>query len=272
MKTVIAAIDFSPASRNAARYAADLAVSLKADLLLVNVVEMPVTIGEVPQSGYALDQIVNDSERELIMIKDELVKYVADKIDVDITVPVGSITYSLQEEARQENACCLVLGTDSLTPAEHLLIKNHALATVRSVSVPVLIVPPGSSFTTIKKIVLAVDLNNIEKIPGLNSLKEWMKAFSADLDIVSVVKGGESKAIAVARSHALKHEFAEFHPEFHFIYEDEVKKAIDTYIQKNDPDMLVTLPGNYSFFSGLFHKSQSKRLIRETRIPVLAIP
>jgi nucleotide-binding universal stress UspA family protein len=271
MKTIIAAVDFSPVSMNAAHYAADLAVRLKADLLVVNVVETPVGFGEVPPLASSIDQMINDSERELSAIKDHLVKYVGNKINVDITVPVGTVAYSLEAEVEREKACCIVMGTDSLTPAEHLLIRNHALATIHSVSVPVLIVPNGSSFTTIRKIVLAANLEDLENIPTLDLLREWLKIFKANLDIVSVIKSDEPKPKMVAGSHALQHKFAEFHPEIHFIYEDEVKKGIEKYIDKNRPGLLVTMPGNYSFMHGLFHKSQSRHLIRDPHIPVLSI-
>ena len=48
MKTIILATDFSSAASNAANYAADMAVALKADLLLLNVPILPVMYGDVP--------------------------------------------------------------------------------------------------------------------------------------------------------------------------------------------------------------------------------
>ena len=41
MKTIILATDFSSAASNAANYAADMAVALKADLLLLNIPYFP---------------------------------------------------------------------------------------------------------------------------------------------------------------------------------------------------------------------------------------
>src|ERR1700693_2298281 len=113
MKTIIAAIDFSPASRNAACYAADLALRVNAELLLVNVVSIPVTIGEVPESGYVLDKMIDDSEKELLTLSTELAKRVKNKIKIRASTPVGSVAYSLQEQAKAEKALCIVMGTDS---------------------------------------------------------------------------------------------------------------------------------------------------------------
>ena len=48
MKTIIAPTDFSPISLNAVNYAADMAVSINADLSLLYVCLLPITYGEAP--------------------------------------------------------------------------------------------------------------------------------------------------------------------------------------------------------------------------------
>lgn len=271
MKLIIAAVDFSPASLNAAYYAADLAVQINAELLLVNVVELPVTIAEFGESGYAWDKMIDSSEKELLTLRNELTKHVNNKIEINITVPVGSVAYSLQEEAKRERAFCIVMGSDSMTAAEHLLVKNHALAAIHSVSIPVLIVPHGMLFKDIRKVVLAADLQDFENSNTLNFLKEWLRIFKAKLDVVNVVESSQPPPETVTGSHTLQYELSEFDPEFHFIYESDLKQAIEGYIEQNHPDLLVTMPGKYGFFTGLFHKSQSKQLIRQPHIPVLSI-
>ena len=47
MKSIVVPIDFSPSSDNAARYAADLALAIKADLHLIHVIQAPVTAAEL---------------------------------------------------------------------------------------------------------------------------------------------------------------------------------------------------------------------------------
>ncbi len=271
MTPIIAAVDFSPPSRNAARYAADLAVSMKTELLLVNVVQIPVTISEVPGSGYLLDEMTNDSETELNGLKDELSGRVKEEIKIRTRTTVGSVSHSLQAEGKKEKAFCIVLGADSATAAEHLIVTNHALAAIQSVSVPVLIVPQSASFRTIKKVVVASELREPGNITCLQLLKEWLKAFKPALDIVKVVRKSHPEPEMVAGSIALQSELGAFDPHFHFMYEEEVREGIDHYIEQNHPDLLVIVPGQYSFFSRFFHRSKSKQLIREPLIPVLSL-
>ena len=48
MKTILVATDFSPAALNAANYAADMALAINADILLLHVYQIPVVYLEVP--------------------------------------------------------------------------------------------------------------------------------------------------------------------------------------------------------------------------------
>jgi len=270
MKTIIVAVDFSPLSRNAAYYAANLAMQLDAELLLVNVVEVPITLWEVPESGYNVDRMIDDSEEELKSLQHELLAYVHNRIAVDRVTPVGTVAQCLEDAAREKDAFCVVMGMDSVSKIEHIMIRNHALAAIQSLSIPVLIVPQVP-FRNIRKMTLAADLADFRNVSALKSLKEWLRLFRAKLDVVSVVKTGEPRPDIIIGSHALQYELADFDPEVHYIYESEVKQAIENFVEQNKPDLLVTMPTKYGFFAGLFHKSQSKQLITQPHIPVLSI-
>lgn len=271
MKAIIAAIDYSPASINAAHYAADLSVAVGAELFLINVVQVPVTVSEVDVSGYALDRMFRESEAELHQLEDTLTGYTKNRIRIHSDTLTGTVAFSLEQEAKKRNAFAVVIGTDSMTPVDHLFIEDHALAMVHSISTPVLIIPEKVSYKKISKIVLTADFRESEKILPLQLLKEWMKIFNPRLDIVSVVKKSQSGHGTASGSIALQNELEQFKPEIYFIYDDKAKEGIDTYIRVYQPDMLITIPGKYDFFSSLFHKSQSKQLIRNPQVPVLSI-
>ena len=59
MKTIIVATDFSDASYNAAQYAANMALGVHANLLLLHVFQMPLIYAQVPMavSGESVIQV-----------------------------------------------------------------------------------------------------------------------------------------------------------------------------------------------------------------------
>ena len=271
MKAIIAAVDFSPVSINAAEYAADLSAAISAELLLINVVQLPVSVGEVPVTGYAFEKMVKDAETELGQLKEKLLRRVDKKIRIYAKTEVGSILETLKHEAREAEAFAIVMGTDSTTGIEHLFKDNYAVAAIHGISTPVLIIPERASFKGIRKIVLAADLRAEEELVPLHLLKEWIKIFPSYLDIVCIVKESEPSSADLAGTIGLQDELGRFKPQFHFIHENKIRDGVREYIEQNHPDLLVTMPGHYGFVERLFHRSQSKQLIHDPKIPVLSI-
>jgi len=271
MKKIIAAVDFSSVSKNAAYYAADLASQINAELLLANVVEVPMSMVGMPETSYAIDNVIEDSEQELLQLRTELAKHVNDRVKITTCNLAGSVAYSLQELAKKENPFCIVVGTDRMTAAEHLLVRNHALAAAQSVNIPVLIIPPETSFKEITSVVLASDLRGCENIRALQTLKDWIRPFNIKLDVLNVVDGVQPTSEGVTCSRTLLNELSEFNPEYHFIDNNKVKEGVDNYIDQHHSDLLVIMPGRHGFVDGLFHKSESKRLIQNPPVPVLSI-
>ena len=57
MKTIIVPTDYSPAATNAVNYAADMALAIKADLLLVHVYQIPVAVGDMPLALVSVEEM-----------------------------------------------------------------------------------------------------------------------------------------------------------------------------------------------------------------------
>ena len=56
MKNILAATDFSPASRHAIKYAAEMAISFKCQLIIINVYAIPI-MTEASVITFSLDEL-----------------------------------------------------------------------------------------------------------------------------------------------------------------------------------------------------------------------
>jgi nucleotide-binding universal stress UspA family protein len=65
--------------------------------------------------------------------------------------------------------------------------------------------------------------------------------------------------------------FENIEHKFHFIENENMQDAINDFIDHNDMDMLIMLPKKHSFFASLFHKSQTKEMLYQSHIPILAL-
>jgi nucleotide-binding universal stress UspA family protein len=270
MRTIIAPTDFSAVSLNAVNYAADLAVAINAELILLTVIQIPLSVGEAPLPEIEYEEMIIESKQELRSLVNKLFLRTKHKINIHSKLAAGSVAHELKEICFIKKPFAVVMGTRGVNAVERFFLGSNSLFAANNLKYPVLIVPQNASFTGIKSIALASDLKRIESKP-VEVLKEWLNIFESKLDVVNVTEDTEPGSTAVFASISIENLLPEYNPQFFFITKDEVEEGVDQFIEENKPDLLVVIPKNYDLLSGIFHKSKSKPFILHPHIPVLAI-
>ena len=65
MKTILAPTDFSASSINAVNYAADLALSINANLVLFHAIPFPIAVSEISIPGDFIDDMMEASQKDM---------------------------------------------------------------------------------------------------------------------------------------------------------------------------------------------------------------
>jgi nucleotide-binding universal stress UspA family protein len=146
MKTVnkiMAAIDFSNRSLNAARYAAKLADDVSATLLLVNVYNqrdidklnlVATRVPEFEEKKYIAENVKEREDR-----LDELAKGISGgKLDVETYVRIGVPYEALLQEIKENKPDLLVMGTKGRTNLVDAVIGSCAQKMFRRCPIPLL--------------------------------------------------------------------------------------------------------------------------------------
>jgi nucleotide-binding universal stress UspA family protein len=60
-------------------------------------------------------------------------------------------------------------------------------------------------------------------------------------------------------------------PTYDFIENKNVNEGINDFAEKNNIDLIITLPQKHSFLESLFEKSVTRELLHHTYIPVMCI-
>ena len=270
MRTIIAPTDFSAVSLNAVNYAADLAAAINAELILLHVVQIPITVSEIPFTLFEYEEIMEDPKRELAILVNQLFIRTKEKINIHHQVMIGSVSGQLKNICERRKPFAIVMGTRGAGAVDRFFFGSNTMYAVNNSQYPVLVVPQNASFRGIKKIALASDLKEIE-IASTKFFEEWLTNFHATLDIINVSESENINADAVSGSISLQNLLREFHPHFHFIDKENVEKGVYEFVKLNEPDLLIVIPKKRGFFGALFHKSQSKEFILHPHIPILAI-
>lgn len=270
MKTILVTTDFSPAADNAAYYAADMAMFMHADLLLLNVFEIPISYYELPVAMNS-QQTVEVEEKMLAKVKADLERRIVGNINIRTEVRVGSFFEELKAVCELVKPYTVVMGSQGTTAADRLLFGGHAVHAMQNLQWPLITVPPHVSFSAVKKICLACDLHNVLNTIPLEEIRILVNDFHSELHILNTGKKNEFTPTMVTESGFLQSLFADLRPEYHFIASKDIDKGVIEFCEKNEIDLLMVIPKRHSLLEKLIFKSHTKALVLHSQVPVMAI-
>lgn len=270
MKTIIAATDFSVAANNAASYAADMAGSIGADILLLHIFQIPVMYMEIPIATTNKEMIA-DAERSLSVLKDHLVTQTAGKVNIKAKIVIDSFYPGLSNICEKIKPYAVVMGSQGSTAADQVIYGGHTIYAMRHLMWPLITVPPKAKFSQVKKICLASDYNEVIEYTPLEELKMLIQDFNAELHVINSGKEEVYDPEMVYESGMLQEMLLPLHPQYHFVRGENTEESILDFLEQNNIDLLITLPKKRGLFEKLRHKSFSKPIILHSQVPVMAM-
>ena len=270
MKTILLATDFSPAALNAAHYAKDMAISIKADLLLVHVIPVPVTYTDLPVA-VSIDDMLRNTENEINALKDNLAHETDGKLHIETEVRMGVFFHELQTVCFRVQPYAVVMGSQGKTAAERFLLGGHTVHAMQHLAWPLITVPKGATYAGIKKIGFACDFAHVVDTTPVDELKTLVSDFHAELHVLNTGKKEAFNPDIVFESGLLQEMLENLKPVYHFITHDNIDQGIMDFTEKNNINLLIVLPKRHGLLEKIVHKSHTKELVLHSHVPVMAL-
>ncbi len=270
MKKIIIATDFSPAADNAVEYGTDMALAVNADILLLHVYQPPVVIRNVPLI-VDVESIKKSAEKKITQLKDRLRIKVNNKIKINTEERMGTFFHELKTVCERINPYAVVMGSQGTTASDRLFFGSQTIQAMKNLEWPLITVPPSVTFSSIKKIGLACDLDKEIDDALIYEIKTLVNDFNAELHIINAGKKMQFKPGIVFKSIKLEKQLSPVKPKYHFITADNTDEGIIDYAEMYDIDLLITLPKSRSLLELLIQKRVSKKLILRSHIPVISL-
>jgi nucleotide-binding universal stress UspA family protein len=271
MKTIIVPVNFSPCAANAARYSADLARAIHADLHLIHVLQVPVNSAELAMTQYLYEDMVESADIALKQLQFELIKRTHNRIKVDISLKAGNVSAKVNDLCKDLQPYAVVLGAAG--PSFRKSLAGSPIASLlHNLDYPVLVVPESYTFHPFRRILLACDLEEIGAgIPySLPLLKGLREQFGSRFDIVTVgMQKVRTEDLHVLDSVGWKTKLKELYPELHYVQGSKVEDGILDYLAQNEADLIMVFPKKHGFFE--FHASKSRKVAQHSPTPVLSL-
>lgn len=270
MKKILVATDFSAAALNAANYAADMAIAINADLLLVNICPVPVSLGDVP-SGITTTDMMEVSVDEITQLKEQLIKKTNGKITIETEVKTGTFYIELENICIETEPYIVIMGSQGKGAAERFLLGSHAVYTMKHLLWSLITVPPQVKFSSIKKIGLACDFSKVVETTPVDEISMLVNDFAAELHILNTGKKDEFDPETVFQSGLLQEMVKGLKPSYHLLTSDDTEKGIIDFAEKKHIDLLIILPKKDNLFDKLMHKSHTRQFVLHSPVPVMAL-
>ena len=265
MKTILAPVDFSASSTNAAKYAADLALSINADLTLFHVLQVPSAGSQTPTGKPVFAEMEASVLARLNDLKKSLNPRMQDKTNVLIDTEPGTVVSRIRDYCRKKGPFIVVMGINRNSGSENFP-ESVSLNAVNHTLYPLIIVHENVRFQPIHKIGLALDKTFMPPFP-FEYLKKLQLSFSAKIDVLYV--SPEKVVPDSKRIKYFKQELEDIEPDFHFISTRELGEGMKKLLEETKVNLLLLIPKFHTFFE--FHKSQSRKLILNCPVPVMTI-
>lgn len=270
MKKIIVATDFSDSGNNACSYAAEMAVKIRADLILLHVIQLPALAGDLPVT-FDVEYEKKDALQTLGLLRQKLCGKALDKITISTSVYVGTFFYELTKLCEKVTPFLVILGSQGTTASENAFLGQHAVYTLKHLPWPVLAVPESARFAEIKSVGLACDMQNVTKTIPAEQIQELIRTLGARLHIINVSPTSSFSQETVVQAEILRKLFEEFNPSYDLLTGKNDDEIIIEFSEKNNIDLLILLPKRHGLIDQLLHHSHTRRLVLYSGVPVLTL-
>ena len=174
MKKIIVPIDFSEHSEYALKAAASLARKNKAEIIVLNMLEMSdimltSTGGDQKQKAMFFYKLA-EQELKIFLKKDYL-----ENIKVTPIVKHFKVFSEVNEIAVKHDADLIVMGSHGVNGVKELVIGSNTERVVRNSNIPVLVVKNELESVNFKNVVFACDFSEETIKPYINAIKMFDK-------------------------------------------------------------------------------------------------
>ena len=159
-------VDFTPAASSATDFAIDMAKMSDAEIILLHIIKS--------------DRDRRTAEGEMKLFSE---KYANSHTKLQTKVIEGSLTEEIEQVAKIMGADLIVMGTHCITGLGKMF-RRHAFNIVENVSIPLIIVQKETTFKSIRKIMMTVDLER-ESVQIITMAAKICKLFNAEIVLVA---------------------------------------------------------------------------------------
>ena len=262
-------IDYSEASENAVNFALQLSNYNNGIINLLHVYKPIIS----NQEELGFEQIEINSRKELEDFKNgietENLFLPPNTTLINSTFKVGYAAEQILSESLKHDNCLVIMGSTGNTGNMKNIFGSVSTYVAKNSKTNILVVPKNSKFEIPTKIAYCTE-NAQTDAYAIQNLTNFAKKFNSEIHLIHIRNQNE-----YYQEKEIINMFSNFYPkdmlEFAIIDSDDKIASINDYCNKNNIKLLSMRRNSRSVFENLFHKSFTKKMTINSRIPLLVL-
>jgi nucleotide-binding universal stress UspA family protein len=278
MKTILIPTDFSHNASNAIAYALNLFLNQPVKLYFLHVTH---PVADMPGSSIEyFEPVTYQTDEEIITITKNQLQKIAnqhqlslDHFNYEIVSEIGFAGDLIVSSANHLNCDLIIMGTKGASGLSQLFIGSITASVIKKSPISVIAIPENYTYKKIDKIVFATDYEGISNKKTLQPLFELASKFDSKILMFHAIEAKEPIAAYIEELQVWKAE-----KNFHHVKHsnsiascENIPDGILDFAGENEADMIALIPHTYGFFGNLLHKSVTKQIAFESKIPILSL-
>lgn len=263
MQTILVPTDFSAVSCNAARYAADMAGSIRAKLVLIHVLDEALDKD---------DASLSEISAQMSSLKDQLLDYSKAGVSVSTQLVSGNFSEQIDALGQTYDPFAIIMGAKGEGAAATLFLGSHTMDISHNLNWPLVVVPADAIFGSIDKIGLACEMKNVSETIPLKGLRNLFSYFRAPMEALYVIRPDENVSMQViSESKLLQQKLEKLDPGISMITQSDIAEGVADFVYKHNIDLLLAIPKRRGFLESIFQRNSTDTGLLRSDIPVMVL-
>jgi len=278
MKTILIPVDFSETSSNALKYATALIKDMEVErIILLKVFYKSVYEQFLPTADFIQlsdEDIKNERNilnEQLKTLTESILKTCNPSVSIQKVMSDLPLLRAIHEIIVAEHPDLLLIGSDHPQEQQESYIGQQVIGIAKTSPIPVLIIPAGGTYKKIKQVLLPCDFAAVSRLNLLKALQRPLDWFRPELLVLNIDPKQKHLKHGEEHENVLQEVLEGYHYKVYYTEDQHTVSGILNFALNNDVQLIMALPGKYSFFYQLTHSSTTAALALNSREPVMIL-
>jgi nucleotide-binding universal stress UspA family protein len=276
MKTLLIPVDFSDASENVLKYAADFSCDAHIERIIVlKSFYVSVYAELLPSADFVQlsAEDINEERQEVVTglknLAKELVKKCNPSTKVETMISELPLLRAIHQSIERERPYMVMIGSDNDLADSYR--GEQVIAIAKTSTIPVMIVPNHTHYKKVEKALVPCDFNSVSRLNALQVFSDPTKFMHPHLILLNVNTVKKQAPVQIPITDSLTDLLKGYNYEVHHSEDNDVAHGLLKFADNHHVQMIIALPGKYSFFYNLTHRSITKALALNSHRAVLIL-